>query len=156
MLSRPLISGPLPCNSLLFGPFASAIPPNYPALCKMIDYMEQYIIASKSNSTHDPARDASCDKPPASCDLMTCYWKDEIGTKITHRYTFHPCSDPQEVGLMLEVGLHVYDMSFQESKMVSLNLTTTLNFTLLHPSASTVGVAVNQNSRERVNYKHSG
>jgi len=68
-----------------------------------------------------------------------------MGTKITHRYTFHPCSDPQAVGLFLEVGEHVYDMSFQESKMVSLNMTTTLNFTLLHPSKTTVGLAVNHN-----------
>ena len=119
------------------------MPPNYPVMCKMIDYMEQYIISSRTSEKHNPKLDATCDRPPESCDLMNCYWKNEIESKTTHTYTFHRCSEPQTVGLELQVDLHVYDMTFQESKMVVLNMTTTLNFTLVHPSNSTVGIAVN-------------
>ncbi len=76
-----------------------------------------------------------------------------MGTKITQRYTFQRCSNPQTVGLYLEVGLHVYDMSFSESKMVVLNMTTTLNFTLVHPTKSTVGIAVNNGKKNECKKK---
>ena len=65
-----------------------------------------------------------------------------MGTTISHTYKFFRCTKPQSVGFDLEVGEHFYSMTFKNSKMVNLNLTVTLNFTLLHPSDTTIGIEV--------------
>lgn len=121
----------------------SGIPPDYPVMCKMILYMEQYIITSISSTVKDPDKAAMCDRPDsASCVTMQCSWKSLMETSVSHTYKFFRCSKPQSVTFDLEVGEHVYSMSFVKSKMVDLNMTTTLNFTMLHPSETTVGIEV--------------
>ena len=128
---------------IIFFFYNSGITPEYPLMCKMILYMEQYIISSISAIQHDPVLTPMCDKPPRSCNIMQCYWNDTMGTKIIHSYNFLRCSNPQSVRFILYVGEYVYNMTFTESKMVTLNSTTTLNFTLQHPSDITIGMVVN-------------
>ncbi len=110
-------------------------------LCKMILYMEQFIISSAS-AQHNPMLAPTCNKPPGSCDTMQCNWTNEWGTKVYHDYKFQRCSSPQSVQFILTVGRYVYNMTFWESRIVQLNTTTKLNFTLLHPSDTTIGLAV--------------
>ncbi len=95
------------------------------------------------NVTHDPATVPSCQQPDTkSCNSMTCSWKDSYGTPVTHTYQFLPCSKPQAFNLVLVAGLHHYEWTFNESRVVPVNLTMTLNVTVKHPSDQTLGFKV--------------
>ena len=109
----------------------------------MIKYMEQYVITSYSGVTHDPAQVPSCQLPDVrSCDSMMCKWKDGWGTPIYHTYQFQRCSKPQAVHMILEAGLHHYEWWWDQSTLVKVNMTMSLNVTVKHPSSSTLGFQV--------------
>jgi len=113
----------------------------------MILYMEQFFIAEIAGVQHDPQLTPTCQKPSSSCDSMYCKWIDGYGTPKSFALSFMRCTTPQYVRFLLRVGDEVFNLTFTGSKIVQLNSTTKLNFTLEHPSDSTIGMAVNLRSR---------
>lgn len=119
------------------------IQPDYPLMCKMILYMEQYIMTAYSANTHDPALIPNCESPDTSaCDTMSCSWKDAWDTPITHTYQFYRCAKPQYFDLTLIAGLHHYGYSFDKSSFFRLNSTKQLNITVQNQPGQTFGFEV--------------
>ena len=109
----------------------------------MIKYMQQYIITAYSGLTHDPALVPSCQPPDKKvCDTVACNWTDAAGTPVFHTYKFLPCSKPPAVKMVLEAGLHHYEWTWDQSTIVQVNMTMSLNITVKHPSSSTLGFQV--------------
>lgn len=119
------------------------VKPGYPLMCQMILYMEQYIMTAYSGVTHDPATVPSCQQPDTkSCDSMICSWKDVWGTPTRHTYQFLRCSKPQAFRLILEVGLHVLNETYDKSRVIQVNETMQLNITVDHLSDQTFAFQV--------------
>lgn len=112
-------------------------------MCKMILYMEQYIITTYSGRTHDPATVPSCQQPDKeSCDTMICSWKNLYRTPINHTYQFLRCAKPQAFRLILQAGLHVLNGTYDRSIVIPVNDTLTLNITVKRPSDGVFGFEV--------------
>ncbi len=124
-----------------------------PLMCKMILYMEQYIITSYSGRIDNPLMTPTCKLPKTdSCRSMSCMWKSSqwntYGAIVYHDYELLPCSKPQAVRLIVFVGEAVVNTTFYNSQVVFLNETSKLNFTLKHIREQTIGIQVSSTMRE--------
>lgn len=103
----------------------------YPLLCKMILYMEQYIITSHSARSGDPNAVPQCQPPDTkSCDRMLCSWSN--AAMVNHSYQFMRCAKPQAFRLVMTSKDYVwFDETFDRSKFVP-GSGTDVNVTIMH------------------------
>ena len=112
-------------------------------MCKLLLYMEQYIMTTYSGMTHDPATVPNCTQPDTkACDSMLCSWHNSYGTLVRHTYQLLRCSKPQAFRLILEVGLHTLNGTYDESSLIRVNQTMQLNITVKHPTDQILGFQV--------------
>lgn len=112
-------------------------------MCKMILYMEQYIITAYSNLTRDPNLVPNCERPDTkSCDWIKCSFNSSDVVIRNHSYQFLRCAKPQAARLVFSTSSTTFNKTFDQSQIVQMDETTSVNVTIKHPPDQTLGLQV--------------